>query len=59
MTVCSNAGKNCPTFAGFSGQKLHYSFDDPADVIGAKEDILSVFRRVRNEIMTHIKSTIN
>jgi len=59
MTVCSNADKNCPTFAEFSGQKLHYSFDDPTDVIGTKEEILSVFRQVRNEIMTHIKSTIN
>ena len=58
MTVCSNADKNCPTFPGFSGQKLHYSFDDPEDIIGTKQEILSVFRRVRNEIMTHIKSTI-
>ena len=59
MTVCSNAEKNCPIFSGFNGRKLHYSFANPADTMGIKIEILSVFRRIRDEIMTHLKSTLN
>ena len=59
MTVCSNADKNCPIFPGFNGRKLHYSFSNPADAMGTKNQILSVFRKIRDEIMTHLKSTLN
>ncbi len=50
ITVCGNAKESCPVFAGNVKQRLHIGFDDPADATGTEEEILSVFRRVRDEI---------
>jgi len=29
---------------------MHIGFDDPADATGTEEEVMSVFRRVRDEI---------
>ncbi len=49
MTVCDNAAENCPVFPG-PAQRIHWSFDDPAEAKGSEEDVLGEFRRVRDEI---------
>jgi len=54
ITVCDNAAKNCPVFPG-QGKKLHWPFDDPAEAIGTDEQVLAVFRLVRDEIGSKIK----
>lgn len=50
VTVCDNAKETCPVFMGAVKHRLHIGFDDPADATGTEEEILSVFRRVRDEI---------
>mgnify|MGYP000869691473 FL=1 len=50
ITVCDNAKETCPIFLGKVGKQLHIGFEDPAEATGTEEDILSVFRRIRNEI---------
>ncbi len=55
ITVCDNAAKNCPVFPGH-GKKLHWPFDDPAEATGSEEEILRVFRRVRDEIGRTIRT---
>ncbi len=50
ITVCDDAKENCPIFAGEVRNRLHRGFDDPARVTGTEDEILSVFRRVRDEI---------
>lgn len=50
ITVCDNAKEACPVFIGKVGKQLHIGFEDPADAIGTEEEILSVFRKVRDEI---------
>ncbi|MBZ0203114.1 MAG: arsenate reductase ArsC [Ignavibacteria bacterium] len=50
ITVCDNAKEVCPVFTGEVKNRLHIGFDDPADAIGSKEEILKVYRRVRDEI---------
>jgi arsenate reductase len=50
ITVCDNAKESCPVFIGNVKHRLHIGFDDPADATGTEEEILSVFRRVRDEI---------
>jgi len=50
ITVCDNAKETCPIFPGIVKELLHIGFDDPADAIGSEEEILKVFRRVRDEI---------
>jgi arsenate reductase len=50
ITVCDHARESCPMFLGNVGEQLHIGFDDPADATGSEEEIMAVFRRVRNEI---------
>lgn len=50
ITVCDNAKETCPVFIGEVGKQLHIGFKDPAEAIGTEEEILSVFRKVRDEI---------
>ena len=49
ITVCDSAAENCPLWLG-KGRKLHHSFEDPAKAAGSQEEILAVFRKVRDEI---------
>jgi len=58
ITVCDDAAQNCPTWLG-KGIRLHRGFDDPANATGADEEIASVFRRVRDEILDTIPATLN
>ena len=50
ITVCDNARETCPVFTGTVEHNLHIGFDDPADATGTEEEVLAVFRRVRDEI---------
>ena len=50
ITVCDNARETCPVFSGKVDTSLHIGFDDPAEATGSEEEIISVFRRVRDEI---------
>lgn len=50
ITVCDNAKETCPVFIGKVGKQLHIGFEDPADATGTEEEILSEFRRIRDQI---------
>jgi arsenate reductase (thioredoxin) len=50
ITVCDHAKETCPFFTGKVTHRFHIGFDDPAEATGTEEEILSVFRRVRDEI---------
>ncbi len=50
ITVCDHAKETCPFFTGKVAHRLHIGFDDPANASGSEDEILSVFRRVRDEI---------
>jgi arsenate reductase len=49
ITVCGNADQACPTFPG-QLNRHHWPFEDPAHAIGTDDEVLAVFRRVRDEI---------
>jgi arsenate reductase (thioredoxin) len=49
ITVCGNADEACPMFPGMAA-RFHWGFQDPAKAQGTEEEILTVFRRVRDEI---------
>ncbi len=51
ITVCDNAKETCPVFLGRIGRQLHIGFEDPAEATGTEEEIVSVFRKVRDKIM--------
>ena len=50
ITVCDNAKESCPVFIGQVEHRLHLGFEDPAEVRGTDNEVLSVFRRTRDEI---------
>jgi len=49
ITLCGSAAQNCPVFLG-NGVRMHKGFDDPAAVAGREQEILTSFRKVRDEI---------
>lgn len=50
ITMCDNAKETCPVFIGKVGKQIHIGFEDPAEANGTEEEILSVFRKVRDNI---------
>jgi len=50
ITVCDNAKETCPVFMGNVKHRLHIGFDDPADAVGTEDEVMPVYRRVRDEI---------
>ena len=57
ITVCDNAQENCPYFPG-SAQKFHYNFPDPAKAAGSEEEIMEVFRNVREQIKAYCQEFV-
>lgn len=54
ITVCDNANETCPFFPG-GKKRLHRDFEDPASIRGTEAEMLSEFRRIRDEIRTWIE----
>jgi arsenate reductase len=50
VTVCDGAKEVCPVFIGKVSHRLHISFEDPADAIGTDEQVLPVYREIRDQI---------
>ena len=49
VTVCDSAAEECPLWLG-SGQRVHLGFPDPAKAEGTDEDVMAVFRAVRDDM---------
>ncbi len=57
ITVCDNAKERCPFFPG-QAERIHWSFEDPAAAKGTEDEIMAVFRGVRDQIKSRIKAFI-
>lgn len=53
VTVCDSAAETCPVWLGRE-HKVHIGFPDPASAQGTDEEILAVFRSVRDDIRKQI-----
>jgi len=49
ITLCGDANEKCPLFFG-GVQRIHIGFDDPPKATGSEEEVLNVYRRVRDAI---------
>ncbi len=58
VTVCGGARESCPVFAGRVAEHRHWPFDDPAGARGTQEEVLAVFRRVRDEIRLKVEELL-
>jgi len=59
ITVCDGAKEICPIFTGKVNHRLHIGFDDPAAAKGAEEEVMPVYRKVRDEIKERFKEFYN
>ena len=57
VTVCDDALETCPVWLG-PGRKAHLGFPDPAKVKGSDDEIMAVFRRVRDELASQIPALL-
>lgn len=49
VTVCDSAAEECPVWLG-KGKRVHQSFPDPAKAEGTDEEVMNVFRAIRDDI---------
>ncbi len=50
ITVCDGAKEICPVFTGNVKSRLHLGFEDPAKARGTEEEVMPVYREVRDQI---------
>lgn len=55
LTVCDHASERCPIFPG-AAKRIHHNFTDPAKATGSEEEIMSAFRKVREEIKSYCQA---
>ena len=49
ITLCGDANERCPLFFG-GVERIHIGFRDPSKATGTDQEVMSDFRRVRDEI---------
>ena len=55
VTLCGHANEHCPVFPG-STKVVYVGFDDPALARGTEEEVLAVFREVRDQIRAFVQT---
>lgn len=58
VTVCDDAAENCPVWLG-KGKRIHVGFPDPAKATGTEDEIMTVFRTVRDDILDRILALLD
>ena len=53
ITVCDHARESCPVFPA-PAQRIHWSFEDPAAIVGTKVEREAAFRRIRDQIAERV-----
>ena len=56
ITVCDGAKERCLVFTGDVKHRLHIGFEDPANARGTDEEVLPVYRKIRDEIRERFQS---
>lgn len=57
VTLCSNAEESCP-WTPPQIKRLHWPVKDPVGAVGTEEEIMSEFRRARDEIKERLSKFI-
>lgn len=53
VTVCDSAAEECPVWLG-QGKRVHLGFPDPAKATGSDDEVMAVYRTVRDDIACQI-----
>ena len=57
ITVCGHADENCPVLPE-GVRKEHWPLDDPAKATGSEDEIMTVFRKSRDDIQRRVADLI-
>jgi arsenate reductase (thioredoxin) len=57
VTVCDNAAENCPIWLR-QGKRVHLGFPDPANATGTDDEVMAVFRQVRDVIAEQVPALL-
>lgn len=57
ITLCDDAAESCP-WTPPEIKRIHWPLKDPAKAMGTEEEIMNVFRSVRDEIEKRVKDLI-
>ena len=57
VTVCDDAAEDCPVWLG-QGKRVHLGFPDPAKASGSDDEVLAVFRQVRDDIAQKVPALL-
>ena len=57
ITVCGHADENCPVLPE-GVRKEHWPLDDPAKATGSEDEIMTVFRKIRDDIRRRLEDLI-
>lgn len=58
VTVCDSAAEECPLWLG-PGNRVHLGFPDPAKATGSEEEVMAVFRAVRDDMLVKIPELLH
>lgn len=57
VTVCDDAAEDCPVWLG-KGARVHLGFPDPAKAQGSEDEVMDVFRALRDDMLRKIPSLL-
>ncbi len=57
VTVCDQAAKECPAWLG-PGKRVYLGFPDPAKATGDGDEVMAVFRRVRDDMAREVPALL-
>ena len=57
ITVCGHADEDCPVLPAGT-RKEHWPLNDPAKATGSEEDVMAVFKEIRDDIGQKVEDLI-
>jgi arsenate reductase len=57
VTVCGHADEHCPVLPA-TVRKIHWPLNDPAKATGTEEEVMNVFRTIRDDIRERVRALV-
>jgi arsenate reductase len=57
ITLCGDAQDRCPILSS-NNNNIHWDLEDPANAKGNDQEIMDIYRKIRDQILDNIKSIL-